>query len=112
VVAGWNRLSRLCRWAAGSYIFCEAAAFRAAGGFSEALYAAEEIELFQRLKRMARQSGRSIVILDRHPLLSSDRRIRLSGWAAFLRYAGLALVTGGHSLHSRRGCEIWYDGRR
>jgi len=112
VVAGWNRLSRLCRWAAGSYIFCEAAAFRAAGGFSEALYAAEEIELFQRLKRMARQNDRSIVILDRHPLLSSDRRIRLSGWAAFLRYAGLALVTGGHSLHSRRGCEIWYDGRR
>jgi glycosyltransferase involved in cell wall biosynthesis len=112
VVAGWNRLSRLCRWAAGSFIFCEAAAFRASGGFSESLYAAEEIELFQRLKRVARREGRSIVILDRHPLLTSDRRVQLSGWRMFLRYAGKAAMTGGRSLHTRAGCAIWYDGRR
>ena len=34
-VAMWNALSRITRWAAGSFIFCEAAAFREAGGFSE-----------------------------------------------------------------------------
>jgi glycosyltransferase involved in cell wall biosynthesis len=111
-VSGWNAMSRLCRWAAGSFIFCEARAFREVGGFSEELYAAEEIELFQRLKRRARQERRSIVILDRHPLLSSDRRVRLSGWRMVLRQGGLALVTGGRSLHTRKGCQPWYDGRR
>jgi len=33
----WNALSRIAGWAAGSFIFCEAAAFREAGGFSEIL---------------------------------------------------------------------------
>ena len=108
----WNRVSRLARWAAGSFIFCEARAFREEGGFSEALYAAEEIELFVRLKRRARRERRSIVILDRHPLLSSDRRVRLTGWWSFLRHAGRAAMTGGRSLHTRDGCAPWYDGRR
>ena len=112
VVGVWNRLSRLARWAAGSFIFCEARAFREEGGFSETLYAAEEIELFMRLKRRARREGRSIEILDRHPLLSSDRRVRISGWSGFLRHASRAAVTGGRSLQTRDGCAIWYDGKR
>ncbi|NOT26896.1 MAG: glycosyltransferase, partial [Acidobacteria bacterium] len=29
----WNLTSRVTRWAAGSFIFCDAAAFRQAGGF-------------------------------------------------------------------------------
>src|SRR3954465_10965434 len=111
-VSGWNAMSRLCRWAAGSFIFCEARAFREVGGFSEELYAAEEIELFQRLKHLARRQRRSIVILDRHPLLSSDRGLRLTGWRVVLRHFGLALVTGGRSLRTRKGCGLWYDGRR
>ena len=108
----WNALSRLNRWAAGSFIFCEAASFREAGGFSEELYASEEIELFRRLKRMARRKGRSIVILHRHPLRSSDRRARLYGWGAFFRFIGRMIVTGGRSLRSRTDCGLWYDGRR
>jgi len=112
VVGLWNGISRVTRWAAGSFMFCEARAFREERGFSETLYAAEEIELFARLKRRARRQGRSIEILDRHPLLSSDRRVRLTGWSAFMRHAGRALVTGGRSLRTRSGAAIWYDGRR
>lgn len=111
-VAFWNAISRSCRWAAGSFIFCEAQAFREAGGFSEALYAAEEIELFQRLKRVARAQRRRIVILHRHPLLSSDRRLRLSGWRAMLGHAGRVLVTRGRALQTKGGSAMWYDGKR
>jgi len=42
----WNGLSRITAWAAGSFMFCEASAFREAGGFNQALYAGEEIDLF------------------------------------------------------------------
>lgn len=38
-VAVWNGVSRLCRWAAGSFVLCEATAFGAIGGFNETLYA-------------------------------------------------------------------------
>ncbi len=111
-VGMWNALSRITRWAAGSFIFCEAAAFREAGGFSEELYAGEEIDLFRRLKRMARRDRRTIVILHRHPLLTSDRKLRLYGWSQLSRFALKTVVSRGRTLRNREDCFAWYDGER
>ena len=108
----WNALSRINRWAAGSFMFCEAAAFREAGGFSEELYASEELDLFRRLKRTARSKGRSIAILHRHPLRTSDRKLRLYGWRELFRFMVKTVVSRGRTLRSRRDCFAWYDGRR
>ena len=55
---GWNLISRLKRWASGSFIFCEAAAFRQVGGLAHDLYASEEIELFERFKGLLRAPAR------------------------------------------------------
>ena len=77
LVSLWNVLSRINKWGAGAFIFCDAAAFRQLGGFSQELYAAEEIDLFRRLKRLARREAAAIAILHRHPLATSDRKARL-----------------------------------
>jgi glycosyltransferase involved in cell wall biosynthesis len=111
-LALWNATSRLMRWAAGSFIFCEASAFRDSGGFSEALYAGEELELFGRLKRLARRRGRRIVILHRHPLRTSDRKARLYRWHEHLGFLLKTFATGGRTLRRREDCSVWYDGRR
>jgi glycosyltransferase involved in cell wall biosynthesis len=108
----WNAVSRLNKWAAGSFIFCEAASFREAGGFSEALYAGEEVELFRRLKRMAHRKGRTVEILHRHPLRTSDRKLHLYRWADFFAFFFKTLFTGGRSLRERADCGMWYDGKR
>ncbi len=76
-VGVWNLISRLTHWAAGSFIVCDRAVFAEAGGFSLDLYAAEELDLFRRLKRIARRTGRRIVIFNGHPLATSDRKTRL-----------------------------------
>jgi glycosyltransferase involved in cell wall biosynthesis len=109
---GWNAVSRLTRWAAGSFIFCDAAAFREAGGFSETLFAGEEIDLFRRLKRLARRNGRTIAILSRHPLLTSDRKARLYSSREMLTFALRTAMARGRTLRSAEGCHAWYDGRR
>ncbi len=111
-VAAWNFLSRRARWAAGSFIFCEAAAFRRLGGFSQDLYAAEEIELFRRLKRLARLERRSILILHRHPLRTSARKAELYTKREHLAFMLKTLLLGGRNLRSRESCHAWYDGRR
>jgi len=111
-VAAWNFLSRRARWAAGSFIFCEAAAFRRLGGFSQELYAAEEIELFRRLKRLARRERRSIVILHRHPLRTSARKAHLYTKREHLAFVLKTLLLGGRNQRSRESCHAWYDGRR
>lgn len=108
----WNLVSRVMRWAAGSFIFCEAAAFREAGGFSLELYASEEIDLFRRLKRLARRKGRTIVILDRHPLLTSARKARLYTPREALAFMLKTVATGGRTLRNPAECYQWYDGRR
>ena len=112
LVGFWNLLSRFNRWAAGSFIFCEAAAFREVGGFSEELYAAEEIDLFRRLKRLARRRARSIVILHRHPLATSDRKVRFYTWREHLSFMVKTCLSGGRTLRDRDACFPWYDGRR
>jgi len=111
-VAAWNFLSRRARWAAGSFIFCEAAAFRRLGGFSQDLYAGEEIELFKRLKRLARREWRAIVILHRHPLRTSARKAQLYTKREHLVFMLKTLLVGGRNLRSRESCYAWYDGRR
>jgi glycosyltransferase involved in cell wall biosynthesis len=112
VVKVWNAVSRIVRWAAGSFMFCEAAAFRELGGFSLELFAAEEIDLFRRLKRVARCTGRTIVILHRHPMLTSGRKARLYTPQEALAFAVKTIVQRGRTLRSAADCYQWYDGRR
>jgi glycosyltransferase involved in cell wall biosynthesis len=112
VTRTWNLISRVTRWAAGSFVFCEAAAFRAVGGFSLEYFAGEEIDLFTRLKRLARSERRTIVILDRHPLQTSDRKVRLYTWKEALIFHARTLVKGRRAFRSQEDCFFWYDGRR
>ena len=110
--SAWNRLSRSTRWLAGSFIFCDTAVFRRIGGFSQRLYAAEEIDLSRRLKRLARRDGRRIVVLHRHPLVTSARKAHLYSWRDALRFYARLTFTAGRALRTRDGAFIWYDGRR
>lgn len=111
-VGVWNTVSRVMRWGAGSFIFCETSAFRTVGGFSEALYAAEEIDLFRRLKRLARRQRRSVVILHKHPLTTSGRKLQLYRWHEMLWFLCRTVIRGGRTLRRADDCFAWYDGRR
>ena len=111
-IAAWNYVSRRMRWAAGSFIFCDAAAFREVGGFDQDLYAGEEIYLSGKLKRLARRKRRPVVILHAHPLRTSDRKAHLYTKGEHLRFMLKALFFGRLVLRSRESCYAWYDGRR
>ncbi len=108
----WNRLSRKRRLLAGSFIFCEAAAFRKVGGFSGELFAGEELDLSKRLGDLARELGREIVILHHHPLLTSSRKMRLYSTWELLRFVLRAGLNHRRILRDRAACHSWYDGRR
>ena len=108
----WNLASRWRRLLAGSFIFVEAAAFLEVGGFSHELFAAEELDLSQRLKKLACGPGRGIVILHRHPLKTSARKMRLYTAREHLRFFTRALFNQRRMLTSREEAHLWYDGRR
>jgi glycosyltransferase involved in cell wall biosynthesis len=108
----WNAISRAMRWVAGSFIFCDATIFRELGGFSHELYAAEEIDLSRRLKRLARKRGTRIAILHRHPLRTSSRKARLYTPGELFRFMMRTIMKRGRTLRSAEECFAWYDGRR
>ena len=112
IVHAWNTTSRLNRWAAGSFIFCEAAVFRDLGGFNLEFFAGEEIDLSRRLKRAARTCGRTITILHRHPLLTSDRKMRLYTAREIATFVLRTAMTPHRTLRNPQQCHAWYDGRR
>jgi hypothetical protein len=99
------------RLLAGSFIFCEVAAFRKIGGFSHELFAAEELELSQRLRKLAREANRKIIILHRHPLVTSARKLRLYTMRDHLKLLARVLFNR-RTLTRRESCTLWYDGRR
>ncbi|MBI4582891.1 MAG: glycosyltransferase [Planctomycetes bacterium] len=108
----WNAISRTCRWAAGSFIFCRTDAFRAAGGFSPELYASEEIDLSRRLKQSGRREGKGFAILTRHPLTTSPRKVELYRLGEILKLLFRIALRPRKMLRSPEGLYLWYDGRR
>lgn len=112
VGGGWNAWSRMTRWMAGSFIFCETSAFRELGGFSLQFYAGEEIDFSRRLKRLAKARGRKVVILTGHPLVTSARKADLYTPREMLGFMARTILRRGRTLRSAEDCFSWYDGRR
>jgi glycosyltransferase involved in cell wall biosynthesis len=111
-VSAWNCISRVAKFAAGAFIFCEATAFRELGGFDEQLYVSEEIDLSKRLKKLARKRGKSVVILHEHPMSTSSRKVHLYSFGEYLRFMGVLALKFGRSVKDPKACFPWYDGRR
>ncbi len=108
----WSFISVLFRWAAGSLILCRRQAFLDIGGFSDKLYAAEEVDLSRRLKAWGRARGLRFPILREHPLATSNRKLKLySGREIAVQL--LRLITRPwRSLTDKGRLSLWYDGRR
>jgi len=106
MLALWNGLSRRRRLAAGSFVFCLREAFFAVGGFSEQVYASEEIWLSRDLRRWGRPRDLEFVILD-EAVTTSGRKAR---WypAPVLLAVMLGFVICPWLVRSRHYCWLWY----
>ncbi len=108
----WNAVSRVMRLPAGSYIFCRAEDFRQLNGFSEKLYASEELDFGRRLKKLGRKRHQHLKILTETPILTSDRKAYCTSMSEMLKLLFLWVFTGGRSVRKIENCGLWYDGRR
>jgi glycosyltransferase involved in cell wall biosynthesis len=108
VVSLWNLLSRSIKLAAGCFVYCSREAFDQAGGFSEAVYASEEIWLSRKLGKLGRRQGKRFCIITRYVAYSSGRKI---AWYNTWRQIGLLLMVTfmPFFVRYRRLCGYWYD---
>ena len=107
-VGVWNRLSRTFGFAAGCFVFCTKADFEAIGGFSEQVYASEEIWFSRRLGALGRKQGKRFGIIAEHPAVSSGRKLEWYGPGRQLVF--LLMVTFfPFFVRYRRLCGFWYE---
>lgn len=111
-VASWNIVSVVFNWAAGSFIYCKNDAFKSVHGFSEDLFAAEEIDFSKKLKRWAGKRNLKFRIIREAPLWSSARKEDLYTTGEWLRFFRKAFFSPMKTLKQRQACQPWYDGRR
>ena len=108
----WNQVSRRKRLLAGSFIFCETRAFWAVGGFSRDLFVGEELDLSKQLQLLAAKTGRELVVLHQHPLVTSDRKVKLYSAREHFRFLLRVACDFKATMTDREACYQWYDGRR
>lgn len=75
VLGYWNILSRTFRLAAGCFVYARRDDFKACGGFSEKVYATEEIWFSIALKRTARKHKRKFYIINNPKVITSSRKL-------------------------------------
>jgi glycosyltransferase involved in cell wall biosynthesis len=102
----WNLVSRVCRLAAGSFIFCRRSAWETVGGFDERCYASEEIWFSRDLKRWCRANRQRFVILNRAPIVTSARKLHWYSPAELFRQFAALIIPG--AWHRRENCNTWY----
>ncbi len=103
----WNGISRSANLAAGCFVFCRRDAFDAIGGFSNKVYAGEEIFLSRALKRWGRKHDMRFEIVTIDAVVTSVRKLEWYSPMQLARQTLLVLIPG--ALYSRRLCRTWYD---
>ena len=97
-------LYRLLRLASGCFLFCTREAFRAAGGFDEGLFGAEEAALSRSLRRQ----GRFVIL--REWVTTSGRKLRTHSGREVLGLLVRLVLAGPKSVRRREGLEILVRG--
>ena len=95
---------RLIRWVGGCFLFCTREAYGATGGFSEALYAGEDIAFIQALKKVGR------FVVPKPTVVTSGRRLDVVGPCEVIVLM-LTIAVRGSRYESEKVLDILY-GRR
>ena len=103
----WTCISKIFRLAAGSFVFCRKEYFEKIGGFSEKLFAGEEILFSINYKRLCRANGEIFEIIDRFPVVTSSRKLSWFSPLQILTSMFIPLLFP-WALKSRLMCWFWY----
>jgi hypothetical protein len=103
----WNRFSLTFGVAAGCFVYCLQEGFEAVAGFSEKVYASEEIWFSQKLKSWGKNRHKDFCIIAAPPIVTSGRKLE---WFTPMQLLApiLVLTIFPFLLRFRSFCSHWY----
>lgn len=107
VMEFWNRLSMKLGLAAGCFVYCLREAFQQTGGFSERVYASEEIWLSRKLRAWGGANNMRFVIIDTCPITTSLRKLQWYS-APRLLILSVPILLFPPAIFFKGLCSTWY----
>jgi len=103
----WNWVSLKFGFAAGCFIYCLREGFEAVGGFSQKVYASEEIWFSSRLQSWGNLQQKAFHMIISPRVITSSRKLE---WYSSLQLGLTVLMTTifPFSLRFRSACLLWY----
>jgi len=103
----WNWFSLTFGFAAGCFIYCLKEGFEAVGGFSEKVYASEEIWFSRKIQSWGKKRDMDFCIIETPPIVTSIRKLK---WFSPFRLVTpvLILTMFPFLLRFRSFCSHWY----
>ncbi len=106
-LAVWTWISTRLKVGAGCFFYCTKKDFETTGGFSEAVYASEEIWFSRNIKRLKSNKKKPFCIITEHPAISSGRKFEWFGtWQQTLLLIMLTFFP--YAVFFKRFCSFWY----
>ena len=102
----WNWFALRFGLAAGCFVYCLRDAFEAIGGFSERVFASEEIWLSRAVRRWGHLRGLSFKVIRDPPILTSARKMQARPLRNFLAFC--MVLAFPPAVFSRRLSFLWY----
>jgi glycosyltransferase involved in cell wall biosynthesis len=104
----WNYFSVKFGMAAGCFVYCLKEAFDAVGGFSQNVYASEEIWFSWKLRAWGKQRHMDFRIISDPPLITSSRKLK---WFSLPGMFGMLMVFSffPFAVRYRPLCRLWYE---
>ncbi len=104
----WNFFSVKFGMAAGCFVYCLKDAFDAVGGFSQSVYASEEIWFSWKLRAWGKQRRMDFRIIGDPQLVTSSRKLR---WFSLPGMFGMLVVFSffPFAVRYRPLCRLWYE---
>lgn len=103
----WNQAALKFGLAAGCFIYCLREGFEAIGGFSEKVFASEEIWFSQQLQTWGRQRQMTFQVIPSPRIVTSSRK--LEWFSPFeMIFTGIVLMIFPFALRFRIACMHWY----
>lgn len=118
-----NPFYRFLNVCGGAFLLCSKEAFDNIEGFSDRLWAYEELDFVIRLKRYGRRQGRKFTVLHNHPVRTSGRKVDFNFIALTRLFFSTIAAIMLYLLHfiipkkvvqklSKWLLGFWYNGRR
>jgi glycosyltransferase involved in cell wall biosynthesis len=102
----WNRLAVRFGLAAGCFVYCLREGFEDVGGFSEKVYASEEIGLSLKLGRWGKPRRLAFEVVSQPPIITSSRKMQDHPLRNFLSFCFVLAFP--FAVRFRSLCRHWY----